>query len=157
MALGVLLYLNSLSGVDLFQDKFLSYEISSFRGDAVAESGLQDLYRAGDFEAVLATKGELEGLSKDDLLLLAISALEISEPRKALTFLDILQQKNALEQSGELQDERDFYAALAHIQMENFTEGYALISHITEDAAHKYNKNFPLSYRTKIKLLSLIK
>ncbi|HSI75076.1 MAG TPA: hypothetical protein VK957_04260 [Lunatimonas sp.] len=153
------IYLSTISGNDLYQDKFLSYEISSFRGDSEKASTIQDLYKIGDFGAVLSVvpEGAMEGLSKDELLLLGISALETNKPQQALTYLETLSQRNVLDQSGELQDERDFYAALAHIQMNNFSEGYALISHITHDPAHKYNRNFPFGYRTKIKMLSLIK
>ncbi|WP_158858554.1 hypothetical protein [Lunatibacter salilacus] len=159
IAIGGVLNLSSLSGTDLYQDKFLSYEISSFRGDSENASSIQDLYRSGDFAAVLAVfpVEALEGLSKDELLLLGISALETNKPQQALIYLDLLNQRNSLDQSGELQDERDFYTALANIQMNNFTEGYALISDITQDSAHKYNRNFPLGYRAKIKMLSLIK
>lgn len=159
IALGGVLYLSGISGTDLYQDKFLSYEISSFRGESDNASSIQDLYKNGNFAAVLTIVpvGELVGLSKDELLLLGISALETNKPQLALTYLEALNQRNTLDQSGDLQDERDFYAALAHIQMNNFTEGYALISRITQDPAHKYNRNFPLGYRTKIRLLSLIK
>lgn len=159
LALVGVLFLNSISGTDLYQDKFLSYEISSFRGDSETISDIQDLYRAGDYAAVLddVSLRPQEELPKDDLLLLGISALEINKAQLALTYLDILHQQNALDQSGELQDERDFYAALAHIRMNNYEEGYALISQITQDSAHKYNRNFPLGYRVKIKMLSLIK
>ncbi len=158
VALGGAIYLSSISGTDLFQDKYLSYEISSYRGDSEKVSTIQDLYKDGDFGAVLtvAPEGELEGLSKDELLLLGVSALETNKPQLAITYLELLSQRNAQDLSGELQDERDFYAAMAYIKMNNFTEGYALISHITDDPAHKYNRNFPLGYRTKIKMLSLI-
>lgn len=159
IALGGVIYISSLSGTDLYQNKFLTYEISSFRGDSENESSIQYLYRSGNFGAVLnvVPDGELESLSKDELLLLGISALETNKPQQALTYLELLSRQNAQDLSGELQDERDFYAALAHIKMNNFTEGYALISDITQDPAHKYNRNFPLGYRTKIKMLSLIK
>lgn len=159
IALSGVLYLSSISGTDLYQDKFLSYEISSFRGDSETISDIQDLYRTGDYAAVLdnVSLRAQEELSKDDLLLLGISALETNKPQQALMYLELLSQQNAQDLSGELQDERDFYAALAHIKMNNFTEGYALISDITQDPAHKYNGNFPFGYRTKIKMLSLIK
>jgi|GEM_PF-4417490 len=160
VALGGVLYLGNMSGADLYQDKFLSYEISSFRGNAENASGIQDLYRSGDFAAALAVvspEGDLESISKDELLLLGVASLETDKPQQAITYLNVLQKRNALDQSGELQDERDFYAALAYVQMNNYTEGYALMVDITQDSAHKYNKNFPLGYRTKIKILSLIK
>lgn len=159
IALGGVIYISSLSGTDLYQDKFLTYEISFFRGDSDDASSIQDLYQSGNLGAALnvVPDGELDGLSKDELLLLGISALETNKPQQALTYLELLSRQNAQDLSGELQDERDFYAALAYIQMNNFSEGYALISHITQDPSHKYNRNFPLGYRTKIKMLSLIK
>jgi hypothetical protein len=159
MTLGTGLYLGSISGSELYHDRYLSYEISSFRGDEDGISIVAEHYRNRNYTAMFEalSDSEQENLSKDDLLLMGVAYLEIDEPHLALNYLDILNRRNAQDKSGELQDERDFYAALAYIRMENFSAGHALIVQISQDPSHKYNKNFPFSYRTKVKLLSLIK
>src|SRR5690606_38017795 len=101
ISLGGAIYLSSISGADLYQDKYLSYEISSFRGDSENASSIQDLYKSGNFVAVLTlvSEGELESLSKDELLLLGISALETQKPDQALIYLETLSQRNLQDKS----------------------------------------------------------
>ncbi|MBI1301106.1 MAG: hypothetical protein GC137_05540 [Alphaproteobacteria bacterium] len=159
IGLGLVLFLNSLSGSDLYENKFLAYEVSSFRADNAEDSPIKEAFRQGKYAQILGASADTvqpEALAKDDLLLLGIASLEVGEPNKALIYLDILQQKNEADKSGELQDEGDFYSALAYVKLEKYALASARIAHISNTPNHKYTKNFPWAYRVKIKLLSLL-
>src|SRR5206468_4076024 len=116
----------SLDSTHIYQDKFISYQLPTTRGNAETLTSLNALYVSGNYGAVIQRFNNLESKSPSDYFLAGVSYLQQKEYAQAVTTFTALQQYNQQHKEAYFAQETDYYLGLAYLGNDQVDQAYTL-------------------------------
>lgn len=138
---------NQFSAHDLYAEAFVPYDASTNRGEG-GVSTVEELYRKGDYAAVVRNADDDTLLSGRDNLLVGISYLQLDSTTASINRLRPMTQAN-----GVVRLDAQFYLALAYLKMGDYDKAVDMMNTIHNDPAHPYREQFSEKYIEKVKKL----
>ena len=121
----------------LYSEAFTDYNPETVRG-AAAASAVEQEYRMGKWQEVIAELADIKSLSPKEMFLGGIAALHLNDPSRAQHFFQgILDNNNTLSR-GAFREESEFYLALTYIRLNEPRAAAKLLSAIKNNPHHLY-------------------
>ena len=143
-----------LSPERVFSARYQRYETVTMRG--AADSGtaaLQKSYNDLRYKEVLARVDSMRNPARSERFLGAMSALELRDDTRAIRLLKELISTNQSAPEPVLNDEAEYYLALAYIRNKDFDFALTILEKIKADEAHTYHSLVTRSLIRKVRLL----
>jgi tetratricopeptide (TPR) repeat protein len=153
LIVGAILALNffSLSPTRVFTDNYHSYELATTRSGQADESAVEQAYRSKSYYEV-TRRLPLAGNLKDQFLV-GMSYLELKNPAKAIEAFRGIIRTNEADGGKILQDETEYYLALAYIANGDYDFALELLEKIKLESAHTYHKKVSAKLIRQVKAL----
>lgn len=122
----------------LYSEAFTDYNPETVRS-ATSASAVEQEYRMGKWQEVIAELADIKLLSPKEMLLGGIAALHLNDPSRAQHFFQsILDNNNNTLSSGAFREESEFYLALTYIRLNKPRAAVKLLSAIKNNPHHLY-------------------
>jgi tetratricopeptide (TPR) repeat protein len=153
LIVGAILALNffSLSPSRVFTDNYHSYELPTTRSGQADESAVEQAYRSKNYYEV-TRRVPLAGNLKDQFLV-GMSYLELKNPARALESFREIMSTNDSNRSNILQDETEYYLALAYIANGDYDFSLELLEKIKQEPSHTYHERVSAKLIRQVKAL----
>ena len=138
------------------QSRFTAYQVPVMRGENDQKLELEELYQAGDFEAMIELRAEVQSTQTAQFLL-ALAYLESERYSEAEEIFLEIERLNSQQQSNVYADQIDFYLIETLIGKGDFDAAENRVSKILSDEQHTYQKNFSNLDLIRLKILSIKK
>ncbi len=129
----------TLDGQAIYNEKFVSYQLSTTRGTDDPPSPLEARYRAGNFAGVIEQAGRLPVKQIPDYFLTGMAYLQLKQYQLALTELTQVQQANRQRIVPYFAPETEYYQALTYLGAKQYRQAYARLETIYKDPSHPYH------------------
>lgn len=143
-----------LSPDRVFSARYQRYEPVTMRG--VADSGflaLQKEYSEFRYKEVLARVDSMRNAAQAEHFLAAMSAMELRDDTRAISLLKELISTNQSAPEPVLNDEAEYYLALAYIRNKDYDFALTILEKIKADQAHTYHPLVDKALIRKVRLL----
>lgn len=138
----------TLSSEKVFASRYQPYEMITLRGDDSAASQIEKAYREKEYKKVLTLNQAKNKPSQMDQFLAGSAAMELKNYSKAVETFGKIQGKKF-----DLDDETDYYLALAYIRNKDFDLALDLLRIIKEDPEHRYNSRVTPKLLRQLRML----
>lgn len=145
-------YANTTIGA-YYSDKFMDYQLPATRGAEDNTSTIDELYRAGNFSAIIQRFGDLTSQTTRDQFLTGMAFLHQQQYKQAIHQFTQLQQANKLHNGVLFEQETDYYLALAYLGDGRIGDAYPLFEKIKNSPRHMYHQNVTDGDLWKLSLL----
>ncbi|MDQ6812401.1 MAG: hypothetical protein M3040_01475 [Bacteroidota bacterium] len=143
----------SLSSEKLFNSNYQAYSLHESRGDN-SSSTLEQLFKRHLTQQLISSFSTVRQPTVTDYFYLANAYLERHNAPAAIQALHSVQQKNAKQNSHLLEDDVEYYLAMAYLQNNEPSKALPLLSNIHNDEQHLYHDKVSSLFLLKVKLLT---
>lgn len=137
----------------LYNDNFHSYNLRESRGNN-NYSKLEDLYKAGNYTAVMDQFKQLAAPTTEDYFLEGIAALNAGNASAAIQSFLALQQLNKVANTHLLEEDATYYLALAYLKNNEPASALPIFEKIHADEGHPYHRNVSSWFLRKLRRLA---
>ncbi|MCH6198974.1 hypothetical protein MMU07_05265 [Aquiflexum sp. LQ15W] len=139
---------------NLYQDKYMAYEIPTMRSAGQADDKLQDDFKNKIWDSVTKSVN-LEDQNRKNLFLAGLSYFELKDYSNAQQYLSKIKEINDSETGKLFEDEIDYYLFLIHLRSEKYQDARLLMNKISSDTNHTYHDSFDFGDRIKLGALGI--
>ena len=144
----------SLSAKKVFSQQFHSYELSTRRDDnSSLLTPVERSYQQKKYGEVVNLVAEKDTAGGEEAFLAGMSWMELGNPEKAIAHYTKLINHNQATGTKLLNDEAEYYLALAYIKNKDYDLALALLRSIREDPDHRYHRAITTRLIRKVKML----
>ena len=141
-----------LSAQKLYAENYIPYESTTRGQDDSAISTIEQAYREKKYGAVInLSKGSM--LSVKDVLLTAISFLEINDYARAISNFQVVIADAKVDDTRVLKEAAEYYLALAYLRNNDYDQAIELMNAIHNNSSHQYHARFTSKYINRVKRL----
>ncbi len=142
----------NLSSDKVFSANYQRYEIATVRDGGTAESATEKAYRAGNYQEVLRLQATGQPSVKE-VFLAGAAALELKDNAKAQAAFNQVLQMNKAAGTTVLNDEAEYYLALALVQGKEYKQALELMHKIKDDTGHTYREKITRKLLRQVRML----
>lgn len=143
----------TLSAEKVFNSGFLSYDLSTLRGNEEKESAIAKAYRDKKFADVVKLFEAGADSSREAMFLTGMSALELKENSKAIFNFKTLIAANQQANEKLYNDDAEYYLSLSYIRNGEYDLALGVLQKIKDNSNHSYNKKVTAKLLRQIKML----
>ncbi|GEO10243.1 hypothetical protein [Segetibacter aerophilus] len=144
---------SSLSSGKLFESNYQEYSLREVRGETKA-SNLEQLYKQHLNQQIIDTFLTIRQPSLTDYFYAGNAYLAQRNAPAAIQSFTLLQQKNFQAGSHILEDDSEYYLAMAYLQNNQAAKALPILTKIHDDKQHLYHDKVSALFLFKVKLLS---
>jgi len=145
----------SLSPGKLYNEKYNSFELSSFRGGSEPQiTEVEKAYRQKNYNEVVALSAKFAGESIKDEFLAGVSYLELNRPLEAIGLFNNVITRDQKTDHPVYREDSEYYLALSYLRTKNYEKALQLMDAIHTNPSHLYHEKFTKGFIRKVKLLS---
>jgi predicted negative regulator of RcsB-dependent stress response len=142
-----------LSPERVYRSAYQSYELSNTRDGGSTPTPLETAFRAKEFTQVVQLAEANQALSTKEQLLAGLAHLELHQWPEAVTRLTRTMQEAARQPEPLLQQEAEYYRALALLRNGDFDFALEQLQQIYDNPAHAYNDRVTRRLLRNVRLL----
>ncbi len=142
----------SISAKNLYNEKYTAYNMPAFRGDNNV-SQVEKAYAGKNYDAVVSIYSSAQNNTVNEIFLAGQAYLQKNDFTNAITCFNKLLAQNKATNTHILNDDAEYYLALAYLQNNDIDKATVLFKHINNDKSHLYNKNIDGWFLKKLQLL----
>jgi hypothetical protein len=135
--------------------KQLDYSIPVMRSAGTSIEELENRYRAGNFEGVIALSSGLSDYDPASYFLIGLAHLNLENGAEAEVFFTRIEAENIQNSESNFADQVDYYLVKSYLYQNKASEAESRMSKILEDKEHTYHNNFSRFDLLKIKILKI--
>lgn len=140
---------------DLFQEKYMAYEIPTMRSLGKEVEIIEEYFKTKNWGAV--TKAvSIEETNSKKLFLAGVSYFELGDYSNEEMYLEKVKEINFKSEVKLFGDETDYYLFLSYLKSKKYPEAKSILAQISSDKNHTYYGSFGLGDKIKLFTLALI-
>lgn len=141
---------------NLYQEKYMAYEIPTMRSAGQAEEKLEDDFKNKKWDSVTKSVS-LVDQNRKNLFLAGVSYFELEDYSNAQKYLSKIIDINGSETEKLFEDETDYYLFLSYLRSEKYQDAKLLMKKISADPNHTYHDSFDFGDRIKLSAMGVFK
>ena len=142
----------SLSPATLFEASYQPYSVATTRSEG-QQGVLERLYLHDSMQQVIPAFSKLEQPSLQDYFYTGNAFLRLHQSPAAIRLFSLLQQKNKAMSSHILEEDTEYYLAMAYLQNNQPRQAFPLFEKIRKDPQHLYHDKVSAWFLWKVKQL----
>jgi tetratricopeptide (TPR) repeat protein len=142
----------TISGKNLYSEKYTAYNMPNFRGSN-NNSQIEKAYSDKNYDAVISTYTSAQNNTANEIFLTGQAYLQKNDFTDAIACFNKLLAQNKAADTHVLNDDAEYYLALAYLQNNNLDKATALFKNIGANKSHLYNKNINGWFLKKLQIL----
>lgn len=139
----------------LLSEKYYSYELPTMRSNENGQETLEIAFKNQDWDKVVS-EVEIQSDDRQSLFLAGISAMELKEYEKALSYFERIEIINQKSGDELFSDETDYYKTISFISLSDYHNALTNMEAINSDENHKYFNVFSKTDMVKLRILDLL-
>jgi tetratricopeptide (TPR) repeat protein len=143
----------TLSTEGLFSEKYKDFKTGAITGDSTTNLSIEKSFRNAKYQQVIYFHNKNHFSRINDLFLLGLAYLKTENLSKAIDSFNSILDKNKLFKTDTLQDETEYYLALAYLKNKDYDQAIVLMEKIHDDNAHLYQGKFTGTYIRRVKMM----
>lgn len=143
----------NLSSDKVFSANYQRYELATVRDGGATESAAEKAYRDGHYQEVLRLQQAAGQPSVKDVFLAGAAALELKDNAKAQAAFSQVLQMNKTAGTAVLNDDAEYYLALALVQGKEYDQALELMHKIKNDTGHTYREKITRKLLRQVRML----
>lgn len=144
---------STLSSDKIFTSNYLTYQLSVTLDVNYTLTPVEKAFGKKNFTEVLRIHDAKEDKTTKAEFLTGVASLELKNNRKAIKCFNEVIEMNTGTTTPVLQDESEYYLALAYIKTKNYENALILLNKIDENEQHKYRNLISAKLINQVKKL----
>lgn len=141
----------TLSPDKLYAEGYAPYDLKTAHSRSDTSTAIENAFKQQKYAEVIKLN-KLQVLSANDIFLTGMAYLETKDYSRAVrSFQIVINEVKA--NKGSLNDEAEYYLALAYLQDRDYDQAIELMTSIHNNSSHLYNNKFSRNYINQVKQL----
>lgn len=141
----------TVSPDSLFNEKYASYSIGTSRGNT-QQTTIEQHYAQKKYDLVITDFEAMAAPAVKDHFYAGMAYINSSNIDKAIQNLSAVITKNATFNTGEFQDDAEYYLALSYLKQKDFDKALPLFEKIHADKLHLYHDKVGYWFLQEVKM-----